>query len=271
MGVSIKYDDGIHAGLTNEEYQKAPALSFSSLKQFAKTPAQYQAYLKAVRAETPSQRLGTLVHMRTLEPERFDNMVTKIEGNRNSTLVKDMIKAAEEQGKYVCKPDEYDQACRMSDSVRAHSRVKELFSAPGGLAENSIFWTDPETGNPMKCRPDYMIPDAGIILDLKYYSELDMRELERQIHRMKYHWQSALYLSGLSSQVKKPLTQFAHCFIMDDEPYLSRIVVLNDASLDKAVFEMQPHLERFAECRKTNTWPGYPDEVEAAALPDYAW
>lgn len=266
-----RYPDGIHLGLTNAQYQAIPALSYSGLKEFSKTPAHYQAYLRREREETASQRLGTLVHMLTLEPRRALLEIEKIEGNRNANDVKARIKAAQAEGKYVCKTDEFDQACRMRDGLLARESVREILEHPGGVPEISIVWTDPETGIQMKCRPDWSIPDEGIILDLKYFSDLDDRAIEKQMHRMKYYWQAAHYLTGLMHVRGKPSTKFFHAFVMDDDPYLAKEVVLTDPNLEKAEFEMRPHYELYAKCVKENQWPGYPQGIVPIALPDWAW
>lgn len=272
MSIQTLFEEGLHTGLTNAEYQKAPGLSFSGLKEFAETPAHYQAYLRRpAEAETASQRLGTLVHLRTLEPHEYDARVAIVDGNRNSNAVKEQVQAAQAAGKYVCKSDEHDLACRMADAVHAHARMREVFSVPGGVAESSIFWTEPETGIALKCRPDYLLQRESIIVDLKYYSDLNPRDLERQIFRMKYHWQAAHYLSGLASLVGRPCNQFLHCFVMDRDPFLCKVVVLGDPALDKAMHDIHPLIEQFAECKRTGIWPGYPEEVEPILLPDWSW
>lgn len=267
----MSYQDGLHTGLTNAEYQSLPALSYSGLKQFAETPAHYQAYLRSVREETASQRLGTLVHMGVLEPERFAKSIAVIEGNRNSNAVKQAVAEAEASGLYVCKPDEFEQASRMVKSVRETPEIRDIFSRPGGVAESSILWTEPETGVRKKCRPDYYVQGEGIVVDLKYFSDLNDKAIEKQIFRMKYAWQSAHYLEGVSLLEGRHRTQFIHCFVMDRDPFLTRVVMLEDPALEKADMVIRELTAKYAWCVKNNQWPGYAPGIVTVTYPDYAW
>jgi len=283
---------GLFNDMTNEDYHKAPGLSFSALKAFSATPAHYQAYLRKERTETASQRLGTLVHMRTLEPDQYATKVAIVDGNRNSNAVKAQIEEAQAKGLYVCKTDEHDLACRMSDAVIASTivfpngdriRVGELLAHPDGVMESSIFWmeTVEVQGSPdeepqeipllMKCRPDFMLPKQGLILDLKTFSDLSDRAIEKQVHNMKYHWQAQHYLRGLSSHFERPANLCVHSFATDEDPFLARSVFLDPASLEKAEYEMRPLIERFAVCQSKDEWPGYSEELSMIALPSYAW
>lgn len=259
---------GIIEGLSNEDYHKAPGLSFSGLKEFSKTPAHYQAYLRRESEDTPARRLGTGVHMRVLEPNRFLTDVVTVP-NRLSKENKERVAQAEAEGKWVLTSKEYDQINRIGDAVLKNTLVQQFLS--GGKAEQSVFWTDPSTGILLKCRPDYLRPD-GVTVDLKTFDDLDDEAIRRQIYRMKYHWQSAHYLAGVNHALGiENNTMFAHLFIQTDDPYLCRIVLLNDASLEKSEEEIAPFREGFKHCLKTNTWPGYPDDISETSIPDFAW
>lgn len=259
---------GITSGETNESYHASMGLSNSGLKQFAKTPAHYQAYTQRDDDETASQRLGTLAHMRILEEDRFFKTVVKNDLNRNTNEFKALRTQVEAAGGYICKTQEYDDVCRMADNIFKQPTVKQLFQ--GGKAEQSVRWKDPETGLLLKCRPDYLRPD-GVIVDVKTFADLSQDSLERQIFKMRYHWQSRFYLNGVNHVLGLPEnTMFAHLFI-DTEAFVGRVVILDDPSLSKAEEEIRPLINRFAECAKTGDWPGYPDEILTVSLPAYAW
>jgi hypothetical protein len=251
-------------------YHKAPALSFSGMKELAETPAHYRAYLKAEREETAAQRLGTFVHLRTLEPETFENKVCLVE-NRMSKENKAKIVEAEAEGRKVLTIGEYEKVCRISDAVLSDPEWKAYTKE--GKAEQSIFWRDQETGVLLKCRPDWLRSD-GVILDLKTFGDLNDKAIMTQISRMKYHWQSALYLEGVHDLLGMESKFFVHFFVMTDEPYLVRPIVLNDASLEKARHEFTPHIETYKHCLNVNQWPGYerPETgVTELTLADWSW
>lgn len=252
---------------TNEAYHKSVGLSCSGLKQLAKTPAHYRASRERDEDETDSQRVGTLTHMAILEPERFAREVIKIEGHRGKTDVKAAIAEAESRGLYVCKPEEFDGAQRMADAIFKQQSAYKLMT--GGKPEQSVRWRDKETGVLLKCRPDYLRAD-GVIVDVKTYDDLSDASVQRQIMKMRYHWQSSFYLAGVKEALGFDTKMFAHLFV-DTKAFVARVVVLDDASLEKAEFEMRPLIQKYAESLKADQWVGYPDEIATVSLPSYAW
>jgi len=46
---------------------------------------------------------------------------------------------------------------------------------------------------------------------------------------------------------------------------------LDDAALEKAALEYTPHIERFAECQRTDTWPCFSEMAETITLPSWSW
>lgn len=249
-----------------EHYHATPGLSQSGLKNFCVTPAHY-VVRKGADEETSSQRLGTLTHMAALEPQRFNTWVKQIPGHRGGALVKAQIQEAENAGYYVCKPEEFLEAQRMAQAMHAHPEASHLLS--GGKPEVSLRWRDPETNVSLRCRLDYL-RDDGIVTDLKTFANLTDENIRKQIVKMKYHWQSRFYLNGVNAVLGKKEKMFAHIFV-DTETYGVRVVVLGDASLDKADQEMRPLIDTYANCLRANVWPGYPSGVTTLELPDWSW
>ncbi len=258
---------GIIENETNEAYHAGAGLSFSGLKQFRKTPAHYIAYRMRDDEETSSQRLGTLAHMAILEPQRFATAVIRNDLNRNTNAFKDAAAAAETVGAILCKTSEYEAVSRMRDGVLKNPIVQKLLA--GGRAEQSLRWRDPETGVLLKCRPDYLRPD-GVVVDVKTFDDLSQSNLERQIAKMSYDWQSHFYLMGVRQALKVETNIFAHLFV-DTKAFVARVVVLDDASLELAAREITPLIASYAECLKANRWPGYPEEILTVSLPAYRW
>lgn len=246
--------------ISNELYHASPGLSSTGLIRFAKVPALFKR-VQDDDSETASQRLGTLVHMKTLEPERFARTVTIVEGNGNSKDVKARIKEAEALGKYVCRSTkEYDQVNAMVDSVMRHEWARTLLTA--GETEQSLFSKHPLYRFLMKCRPDAIHADRGIIADLKTFGDLDDSALRKQFHRMKYHWKAVHYLNVATEVYGTQFKKFAHIFVSTEEPYLVRVVALRDEAFEYADAKVCELYDRFAECLSSDQWPGYPDDVE---------
>lgn len=248
--------------ISNEDYHRSPGLSASGFVKFAKLPKIYQhSRLEPDEEETAAQRLGTLVHMKALEPELFAETVVIIEGNGNSKDVKARIKEAVEAGKYVCRSQkEMDQVLGMVDSIMSHHWAKTLLTT--GETEQSLFSTHPVFGFLMKCRPDSIHADKAIISDVKTFTDLDNRSIGKQIRRMKYDWKAVFYLQVASLVYGIQFKKFAHIFISTKAPYPVRVIALGAASMERAETEMAPHFPEYASCLERDIWPAYPDDVE---------
>jgi hypothetical protein len=251
---------------TNEQYHASPGLSASGLKHLAKTPRHYQIAKLNPKKETASQRLGTLEHLALLEPEKFYSRVKRIDGNRNSNAVKEAIGVAESEGLYVCKTDEFAKAEAIAKGVLETSdTIKSLLT--GGVAERSIRTT--YKGTTVKCRPDYLKKEP-IIVDVKTFSDLSISNVQRQVYKMKYHWQSYFYLKVLEQALGIKTTNFVHVFI-DIDGHCGLPYVLDDAALDKAGQEVEPLIDKFVECTNSGVWHAYPDTIINCSLPHYGF
>jgi hypothetical protein len=80
--------------------------------------------------------------------------------------------------------------------IENHPQLSKAFT--GGMGEVSVFWTDPESGVPFKCRFDYLKPIA--VVDLKSMANINGIPIKRAIALAvaahSYHIQAALYLRG---------------------------------------------------------------------------
>jgi len=250
-------------------YHAGDQLSSSGLKELALSPAHY----KASRNKPFEQEIiGTLTHMRVLEPKLFEDTVVFIEGHRGSKLVKAEVESAEAEGKIVCKPEEYKKVVLMSDAILAHPQAGVLFQ--GGVAERSFYWADPETGALCRCRADYFIEKNMIVSDIKYFSKLIDFELQCQIRKMKYDWSAAFYEDGIGIVMGRPVQVFAHVFV--EEPRFVgdnigvRVVTIDEQDLDVARREFLPLKESFAAAYKDQKWPSYNQEITTIrTLPRY--
>ena len=168
----------------------------------------------------------------------------------------------------------------MVDAIQSHPFASQLFKS--GKAEVSGFnLTD---GLVRRGRADYIRANDGLIADLKVTGRSDLiqskRALEKHIYDSKYHWQSAFYLREVFGPLlQKDLSMFAHVFI-DSNPtvymrgkltHCVRVVVLGDASLERAVFEYQPLIEKFKQCQETGQWPCFSEEPESIEIPAWAF
>ena len=245
--------------ISNEEYQAIEAMSFTAMKEFLKSPAHFMAYKKKPRTKsTSAQIIGTAVHAAILEPDTFESKFTILDGHRGSKAVKEQLEYYEAAGIQALTTEQMDSARFARDAVLNHPVIRDLLTADG-IAEGSIVTEDVESGAPIKCRPDFFIPDAGVILDLKTFDDLRDRSVERQITQQAYDLQAIHYLNVGSNYTGKSLRLFGNIFIEIDDPYGVRMVGISDASLEKAheKYKYRENLLRYKGCLDSGQWPNY--------------
>lgn len=263
---------GIIADMANEDYHATSALSSTGLRELAKSPAHYQAYITEKREPTKAMKFGTGFHELIGEPQLFAKKYTKLPENidRRTTVGKDAYKAflEENKGKEILTVEEYDRLDGMLYSCLKNKTLLSLLT--GGKAEQSLFWTDEATGVLCKCRPDYLRKD-GIIVDLKTTEDASVKGFQRSLSNFSYHIQSAFYLDGVSDVLGEPVTEFVHVVVEKTPPYGVAIYTLDDQSLSKAREEIAALLKLYAECSAKNEWPGFTQDIQNVTLPAWMW
>lgn len=159
----------------------------------AKNPALLQ-WINAAPVDTEKLKaldMGTALHCKLLEPEEFSKrFILAPEFNRRTTAGKEaeaaFLKDCEHTGKTVMDAEQGRKLQLMRDSVMAHPAARWLLEAEGHC-ESSFYWTDPETGELCRCRPDRYLSDHPVIVDVKKVADMD--RFARHIEEFRYHVQ----------------------------------------------------------------------------------
>jgi len=180
----------------------------------------------------------------------------------------------------VLDAEAWDQLHRMRDSVMAHPAARALIEAPG-IAELSVYWVDPVTGEKCRCRPDFWRMD-GVMVDVKTTDDASPEGFAKSIAKWRYHVQQPFYLDGASlalqqadaeafGKIRHPdaADDFVFLAVEKNPPYLVGVYMLDAASVQAGREEYRRNLDVFAECNRTGVWPGYGNLVQPISLP--AW
>ncbi|AMM26529.1 exonuclease VIII [Variovorax sp. PAMC 28711] len=257
-----------------DAYHGGPGISKTGLDDIARSPAIYHAlHLDPARParETKSGQLeGSLAHCAVLEPAAFaDRYIVGPALNRNTKAWKEFVEA--NPSHIAIQPDQYDQAMRQADSVRKLPEVRQALDR--GHAEASAFWIDEATGELCRCRPDWThtASESGVILcDLKTCGDASPAEFARQIARKRYQVQDAFYSDGYAAASGSEVLAFVFIAVESTWPYASCALMLDDASRAVGRAAYRRNLTTYAECRRTDTWPGYSSAIELVSLPAWA-
>jgi hypothetical protein len=276
--VNAAHEPGIRFDEPVEDYhrKRLGVASKSGLDQVAKSPAHYRAWaLGAEQPTTPAMKFGSAFHMAVLEPAKFcERYVTapdfRVHGHPSSNAYKH-AKAqwlADNAGLEMIDQDDMERINRMAEALRAHPLARNLLA--GGTPEASLKWTDPDTGLACKGRVDYWLPEIGVAVDLKTTESAKPSTFARSVAAYRYHVQDVFYSRGFS-EIGQAIRHFLFVAVEKEAPHLVSVCYCDDAARERGEQLVQRDMATLAECVRTDTWPGYGDELQPLQLPAYAF
>lgn len=249
-----------------DQYHASPGLSSSGARKLL-TPS-CPAIFDYERGQGEKHRrvfdIGTVAHTILLgtgsEPHVVDadNYLTK--------LAKKDRDEAYARGDVPLLPDEFDAVQEMVAVARRHPRVADLLAE--GQPEQSLFWTDAETGVPCRARLDWLRSDA--VVDYKSSTSAAPGHIAKVVADFGYHVQAAMYLAGAVELGLLPAdAPFYFIFQSKQPPHLIKVVELDETALEIGREKFEQALEVFRDCTESGIWMDYGNDIETISLPAY--
>ncbi|MDD2742061.1 MAG: PD-(D/E)XK nuclease-like domain-containing protein [Rhodocyclaceae bacterium] len=257
--------------MTNAAYHgDRDIVSSSGLKKILVSPLHYQAYLTGKSEETTALRVGTAIHTALLEPHLFDSSyVVAPTVDRRTKDGKAQWEAfmATLGTKSLVTEAERSMIDGIVAQVRQHKMANTLLGM--GKAEQSIFWTDEETGIRCKVRPDSLSSYA--ILDVKSTESAHRDEFPRSCVRYGYDLSAAMYQEGVR-QLTGETVDFVFLAVEKSNPHLCALYKASEEMMVSGYAKFRNALRILAECRASGVWGGYQPEgdYELIDWPRYA-
>ena len=257
------------------------ATSQSGLKGFKRSPAHAKMEMEKISEATASMILGTAVHCSTLEPKAFDSRyVAAPKFDRRTTAGKEAAALFDIQnkGKIALSPDDFETVKAMTKAIKNHEIAAKLTT---GIVEKAAFWIDEETGILCKCKPDAMIIEEGVILDLKTTcDDATEKDFCRSVANYGYHVQAAFYLEGIKEACRQSvglqspglqsLNRFVFLVAEKNAPHGVALFELEHFDLERGRETFRKYLQELAMCRMENHWPSYRQGIQTVQLPPWA-
>jgi len=265
-------------------YHAGPGVSQSTLKAFKLSPAHGKAQMDKHSEPTAAMKLGTAVHCAVLEPKRFDSLyVGAPDIKRNSNAGKEAYAAwaSENVGKEIIDGDDLALVKKMREAVRAHEVAATLTT---GVIEQAAYWIDETTGLLCKCKPDAIVFEQGVILDLKTTNDdATEKAFGKAVGNYGYHIQAAFYLDGVKEALKQSSVVDSRSVGLQSTPErFVFLVVEKSAPHGVALFELdfsdlcigreayKKYLQELAICQMENYWPSYRQGIQTIKIPTWA-
>ncbi|POE22838.1 exodeoxyribonuclease VIII [Pectobacterium odoriferum] len=254
---------GIYFDIPNEDYHADEGISKSKLDMVDKSSALIPWYKEAPidKEKLSALDMGSAIHCAVLEPDEFSKRFIKspkfnLRTNKGKLDQEAFLVDCEDSGKTVLDYEQHRKINLMAGSIYAHPAARALLDMPG-YSEPSIYWIDDETENLLKIRPDRLVKDRPIILDLKKTADMD-RLLRWHIEEFRYHVQDAMYSDGAQHHFGEP---YSFVFIAVSETidcgrYPVRVFTLEPSKKKRGHDLYRINLLTYSECKRTGHWGG---------------
>lgn len=262
---------GIIEGLSEAEYHAHPALSSTGARLLLDSPARFRYRQTHPGPQKDAFDLGTAVHAKVLGVDErvIEYPEEHLTPSGNASTKKETIAWVEEQranGLVVISRTQAQLADDMAEAVLAHPTARALLEQPGIKREASMFARDPDTGVEMRARLDF---DARISGDLKTARDASPKGFARAAAEHGYDTQQGWY-QDVRELVNGKRGKFQFIVAETLPPHLVAVYELDYTFADMGKVKAAAARTIYRECVDTNTWPGYPPNVQQLQPPQYA-
>jgi len=283
----VDYDHPADAQLIHKldirEYHDHKAISKSQIHDFAYECAKKYEWVWVLgnREEKDHFNFGNAFHCMALEPDDFhdrytlmpDDWLTKDKHPDNLTIKeqKEQFRAAHEDKVFISTVD-FEIMEEMKPAFLAEPTCRVLFPEKG-MIEATILWTDPVTGLRLKCRPDYMMPDIDVVVDIKttgLQKGASKRKFQTQAHQLAYHLSCAMTARGYEAFYGRPLKKYYFAVIEKHAPFCAAGYDADQELFERGGFDMDKYLPRMQNCLELDYWPSYNEQILMLDLPPWA-
>ena len=214
-------------------------LSFSALKEFAKSPNHFIAYKNKQVIDTPAMRKGRLIHKLVLEPQDFaKEFAVAPTCDRRTKVGKDLWHDFE----FFCTNNnitpvtqtEYNEADAVAKAILLNPTSRKVLSSCKAFEqhiEGSIYGID------FHGYVDAM--SEGMVVDLKTTQSADPDTFKRTVVNNRYYLQAAIYceLTGID--------RFLFISAETASPYNVAVYELSPEWFEIGKHELENYIERF--------------------------
>lgn len=265
-----------------EKYANLPRMSSSSLIMFRKSPRHF--HLKKKKPKTKTAEFGNKFHLALLEPDRWaDIFILKPDFPAKSKSQPLTIKEQEEiwleqnQGKFPVTEKDLENIREMLDSCAQHDTIPYIMKRSTKLIEN-FWWQVKETVDEQGQVHEYLmcgycdivLPELGLVLDVKTTGTASKDEWDKHVYKMNYHIQAAVYLDAMTAIFEKPFQKYVWIAVENTWPWNASTYFADDAQLDTGASLIKKTIPLWLACRAADKWPGYNMGLVPSSLPNYA-
>lgn len=261
----------LRGGISNEAYHADSALGRSVAQKMRTTCPERVRYEMGKPSEsTPALINGSMIHSGALEPHKLDKEFQckplEIDGNspRTNAYKESFAQMEADNPSVTFVP--YGDYCNNKEviaSVSEHPLLKELIYDSDSKIEHTGFFEF--EGVACKVRPDLYNTKTGRVVDLKTTQDGSEHGFAKSVRQYGYLFQAAWYMTALRQMGERP-KDFVFLCVEKSPPYLTSCYTLDNNDIEREVPNVIDAIRLYGECLKTDTWPGYGDDIKTLNL-----
>lgn len=259
--------------LTNAEYHAHKAISKSDLDAARKSGIHLLDKKEGPpRASTPAFDFGTAFHAGLLPGEDFSKVAVRMPKEITSKATKAGKEFAKEhEGKIILNHSDSYALDQMMLSVSQHPAASGLLNGDlKGKSEQSFFCTDTgETELELKCRPDFMLDDGSLIIDVKTTTDASPNGFKKSLANFRYYVQAAWYLEVVEKATGRRPEAFIFVAVEKQRPFATGVYVADEECIRIGMEQAREDLMNIAKWKNTGVYPGYSSQAEMISLPKW--
>ncbi len=245
-------------------------VSASGMKEALRSPKHYMAFQDAPHEEKPAFVIGTAVHMKIMEPEKFGDEYCYIRSSELPFPDKDFRNKDNKdfratflmgnEGKVVLSENQWIEVDVMTKNAMDNKMVQGLFEKDFTVEQSHYF--DVGTLNGVeynmkgKMRTDYLHDELPIFVDIKTTVDASPKGFLRMYNNFKYQLQMAWYFDMLNKHFKE--VEEAYILAVENKyPYMAQIYRISEDDLQYGRYMYTCALDRIKRAEEGGYYPGY--------------
>lgn len=241
-------------------------ISYSSLKEFKKSPRHYLHYLQERKESTQAQIISKALHVYFQEKEEgFLNSYAILNDLERPEPEKDyrnasnrdwknsLIQEAQEANKEIITKEDFETFKEIYNSAIKNPVSRGLVLFPGEH-EKKLSWKvyDEE----MVGYIDKYIDDSDTILDYKFLDDANPQKFIRELQYTSGYLQASMYVDAIKEETGNT-PDFYYILAEKKAPFNVSVVRMTPEYLEAGIVEYRNLVSMLKECKKHNAWGGY--------------
>lgn len=183
---------------------------------------------------------------------------------------KEQREKAREAGLIPLLAKDVEKAQAMADAVHAHPLAATYLAQ--GDAEHWLYATEPETGQGLRMRADWMTQqDRLYLIEYKTAADANPNVFARKAYDFGYHIACAFAVTCARLLELDESPAYLTIVQEKEPPYLVSVCEFDMDAYLLGRKQMQQAIQTYQRCMETGEWPGYDQTIHSISLPPWAF